>query len=127
MTRQQLIDLVDRYFAAVDGEDFGVIAETLAPECKFSVETHGIALASGAEIEIMFRRLWDEHAAVRHEDFVYVADADKGRIAARFQVVNTHHDGSETHKSNCNIFEIIDGRFGCIAVYMAGDNTLTSG
>ena len=75
----------------------------------------------------MFRRLWDDHAAVRHLDFVYAADAEEGRIAVRFQVVNTHHDGSETHKSNCNFFEIEEGRFTRVAVYMGGSNTLTSG
>ena len=124
MTRQQMIDLVDRYFAAVDGEDFGVIQETLGERCTFSVETHGVSLAGPGEIETMFRRLWSDHAAVRHEDFVYVADVVAGRIAARFQVVNSHHDGSQTHKSNCNFFEIIDGRFARVAVYMEGDNTL---
>ncbi|MBT3550625.1 MAG: nuclear transport factor 2 family protein [Rhodospirillaceae bacterium] len=127
MTRHQMIELVERYFGAVDGEDFAVIAGTLAPECIFSVETHSVLLASRTEIETMFRRLWNDHAAVSHRDFVYVADVDEGRIAARFQVVNTHADGSETRKSNCNFFEIKDGRFTRVAVYMAGDNTLTSG
>lgn len=127
MTRQEMIDLVDRYFTAVDCEDFDVISETLGRQCIFSVETHGVSLAGGAEIETMFRRLWDDHAAVRHEDFVYAADVEAGRIAVRFQVVNSYHDGSETHKSNCNFFEIEDGHFSRVAVYMAGDNTLTSG
>jgi nuclear transport factor 2 (NTF2) superfamily protein len=126
MTREEMTDLVDRYFAAVDGEDFDVISATLGEQCQFSVESHGVSLASRGEIETMFRRLWSDHAAVRHEKFVYVVDVDEGRIAVRFQVVNTHHDGSQIHKSNCNFFDIADGRFARVAVYMAGDNTLTS-
>ena len=40
--------------------------------------------------------------------------------------VETHDDGSQTHKSNCNFFEIRGGRFSHIAVYMTGENTLNS-
>ncbi len=72
----------------------------------------------------MFRRLWDNHESVSHQDFVYVPDPESGRIAVRFSVINTRHDGSKIYKSNCNFFEIRDGRFSRIAVYMAGENTL---
>ena len=106
--------------------DYGAIAETLDGECVLTVETHSVRFQGFAEIERMFRRLWDDHAAVSHQNFTFVPDPDEGRIAARFSVLNTHHDGRETHKSNCNFFEIRDGRFFRIAVYMAGDNTLIS-
>ena len=121
-----MIDLVGRYFAAIDGEDYPSIAATLADDCTFTVETHGVRLQGQAAIEAMFRRLWDHHASVEHRDFVYAADPDHGRVAVRFQVVNTHHDGSLAHKSNCNFFEIRDGKFSHVAVYMAGENTLDS-
>ena len=127
MDKGQIIKLVERYFAAVDGENFGAVAATLTEDCIFVVETHGVELKGLVEIEGMFRRLWDDHAAVAHRNFVHVPDPEAGRIAVRFQVVNTHHDGSETRKSNCNFFEVEGGRFGRVAVYMAGDNTLTSG
>ena len=126
MGRQEMIDLVRRYFTAVDGEDFAAIATTLADDCVFTVETHGVRLEGLAAIEAMFRRLWDAHESVEHRDFVYLADPGDGRIAAQFAVVNTHHDGALTHKSNCNFFEIRDGRFSRVAIYMAGENTLKS-
>jgi ketosteroid isomerase-like protein len=116
--------LVERYFGGVDAADFGAIAATLTDDCVFTVETHGVRLQGTGEIESMFQRLWNNHASVRHEDFVFVADPPADRIAVRFAVINTHHDGSRTHKSNCNFFEVRDGRFCRIAVYMAGDNTL---
>lgn len=72
----------------------------------------------------MFRRLWANHRAVRHHGFVHVPDPAGGRIASRFKVENTEHDGAVTRKSNCNFFEIADGRFQTVAVYMAGVNTL---
>lgn len=127
MTERQLIDLVERYFAAVNAMDFRAIAQTLSDDCVFTVETHDVRLTGLGEIEPMFRRLWENHAAVCHETFTYVPAPESGRIAVRFSVVNTHHDGSRTLKSNCNFFEIRDGRFSAVAVYMAGENTLSAG
>ncbi len=124
MTDQEMIELVRRYFAAVDDEDFASIAATLADDCLFTVETHGVRLEGLDEIRAMFDRLWADHAAIRHYDFVHVAAPGDGRIATRFSVANTGHDGARHHKSNCNFFDIRDGRFGRVAVYMAGDNTL---
>ncbi len=124
MNKAEIIALVEQYFGAVDGEDFAVLSATLARDCVFSVETHGVALHGIDEIKPMFDRLWSDHAAVRHQDFVHVPDPDGNRVASRFQVVNTHHDGTRVHKSNCNFFEIDDGKFSRVAVYMAGPNTL---
>ena len=126
MNRQEMIDLVERYFAAVDGEDPAGVCATLTDDCVFTVETHGVRLEGRGEIEGMFHRLWSDHAAVQHRDFVHVPAPEDGRIASRFQVVNTHHDGTLVHKSNCNFFEIRDRLFSRVAVYMAGENTLES-
>jgi uncharacterized protein (TIGR02246 family) len=127
MTKSEIIALVERYFSAVDGADFPAIAAMLTPDCVFSVETHGVELRGVAQIRAMFDRLWADHAAVRHQDFVHVAAPGDNRIATRFRVVNTGHDGKPTHKSNCNFFEIRDGKFCRVAVYMAGANTLHGG
>ena len=124
MTREKQIALVTRYFDAVDAENLPDLLETLAPDCVFSVETHGVRLTGHGEISAMFRRLWADHAAVLHHEFTHVPDPESGRIASRFTVRNTEHDGSFTHKSNCNFFEIDDGRFSTVRVYMTGQNTL---
>ena len=126
VTQQDLIDLVNRYFSAVDGGDIETIKGTLSPNCVFTVETHGIRLEGHSQIERMFDRLWTRHAAVKHHKFVYIASPEDGRIATRFQVVNTHHDGQLTRKSNCNFFEVFNDQFISVAVYMAGQNTLFS-
>ena len=125
MTERDMIDLVRRYFDAVDGEDFDSLRATLADGCVFTVETHGIRFEGVAEIRTMFDRLWADHASVRHYDFVHVTAPGDGRVASRFSVINTLPDGHRVQKSNCNFFEFADGRFSRIAVYMAGENTLT--
>jgi len=121
---KQMIVLVEQYFAAVDAEDLEAVLATLAIECIFTVETHAIRLQGHQEISTMLKRLWANHQAVQHADFVHVVDPDQNQIATRFKVVNTEIDGSLTHKSNCNFFEVSGGTFSAVAVYMAGPNTL---
>jgi hypothetical protein len=96
----------------------------LNDECVFSVETHGVRLQGQSEIAAMFERLWQNHAAVEHKDFSYIAAPNSARIAAQFTVVNTELDGTLTFKSNCNFFDVENGKFKAVAVYMAGHNTL---
>ncbi len=124
MNVTQMIDLVQRYFRGVDERDFAAIRKTLRPDCLFRVETHKVELSGVDQIEQMFDRLWANHAAVHHGDFQYVPSPETGVIAVRFAVVNTLHNGQRVHKSNCNFFDIDDGLFHRIAVYMAGENTL---
>ncbi|MCR9256231.1 MAG: nuclear transport factor 2 family protein [Alphaproteobacteria bacterium] len=124
MTRDEMIDLVRTYFAAVDGEDLPGVLATLTEDCRFTVETHGVELTGHEAISGMFRRLWGQHEAVLHDRFTFVVDPEHDRIAARFKVTNTHQGGRLVHKSNCNFFTVRDDRFDSVAVYMAGENTL---
>lgn len=124
MKRDELVALVERYFGAVDGEDFDTLRAVLTEDCVFSVETHGVELHGIEAIDGMFQKLWADHASVQHKDFTHVPDTDGGRVASQFTVVNTEHDGSLTYKSNCNFFAIDGDRFNRVAVYMAGPNTL---
>ena len=116
--------MVLTYFRGVDEQDIDLIFETLAPNCAFSVETHGIKLNGHEDIRGMFDRLWSHHAAVRHDEFHFVDAGNGADIAVRFRVTNTIPDGSLVHKSNCNFFTAKDGMFTEVRVYMAGENTL---
>jgi len=124
MTKADLITLVEKYFRGVDEQNFAIISETMTNECVFSVETHGVRLQGQSEIATMLERLWENHATVEHKDFSYIADPNSDRIATQFTVVNTELDGTLTFKSNCNFFDVENGKFKAVAVYMAGQNTL---
>lgn len=119
-----LREAVLAYFRGVDGEDIELIFGTLAVDCMFSVETHGVRLHGHAEIRGMFDRLWSHHAAVRHDQFHFVDAGNGADIAVRFRVTNTLHDGGLVCKSNCNFFTSANGLFTEVRVYMAGENTL---
>ena len=42
MTKQQMIDLVLKYFDGVDSADFANIRSTMTDDCLFTVETHSV-------------------------------------------------------------------------------------
>ena len=124
MDSQKLENLVRQYFRAVDDEDLGGIFQTLSDDCAFTVETHQVYLRGRDQMEAMFRRLWDHHQSVRHDRFSFVTNAEVGLVAVQFRVTNTLKNGEEVFKSNCNFFEVKDGRFCRVNVYMVGENTL---
>lgn len=126
MTNDDLIAQVKTYFAAVDAEDLAGVLATLTPDCRFSIETHNVVFDGHDDVKGMFQRLWDAHAAVKHDQFTFVPAAAEGRIAAQFQVTNTLANGQTVNKSNCNFFHARGGKFDTVAVYMAGENTLVS-
>ena len=122
-----LKQLVTDYFTFVDTEDLVSILQLMTPECVLTVETHGVKLSSRAEISAMFRRLWDNHQWVKHDQFNWVEEGSTGdNIAVRFMVTNKLNNGEIINKSNCNFFTMKQGLFSEIRVYMAGENTLNS-
>ena len=123
-TQSDLETLVRRYLAGVDGQNLDEIFLTLTEDCLFTVETHQIKLQGREDITAMFNRLWANHKSVQHDRFNFVTDPDRNRIAVQFRVSNTLHSDDVVHKSNCNFFEIKNGRFCSVNVYMAGENTL---
>ena len=123
--RAALIDLAERYFAAVDSMSVERVLEFFHADAVFLVPTFE-ARHSGRDgaIRTMFERLYSRYARVWHGGFRHVVDAESGLIASRFRVENTAHDGRLTSKSNSNFFIVREGRFDEVAVYMSGDNSL---
>ena len=79
--------------------------------------------AAGGLARTMFERLNARYARVWHGAFDHVVQPP-GRIASRFRVENTLHDGSLRVKHNCNFFSVRGERFDAVVVYMSGDNSL---
>jgi hypothetical protein len=51
-------------------------------------------------------------------------DVKAQRIASRFRVENITHQGEKLVKNNCNFFELNEGLFSTVFVYMSGENSL---
>jgi ketosteroid isomerase-like protein len=124
MDTAALIALVERYFAAVDRMDVEATLACFEPDASFTIATYdSVFRGRDGEIRAMFERLNARYARVWHGAFDHVVQPP-GRIASRFRVENTLHEGSLRVKHNCNFFSVRDGRFDAVSVYMSGDNSL---
>lgn len=123
MTDDQLIALAMRFFAALDARDPQALADTLAEDCIFSIETHGIIHNGQQAICELFSSRWESTVHAVHHDFTHTPSASAGRVASQFTATYSGPDAPPP-KSNANVFTMADGRITKIAVYMAGENSI---
>ena len=125
LTPQALVELAERYFAAVDHKDIPAVMACFVPEARFTIATYA-TLYEGRDTEMraMFERLNERYADVWHGNFEHVVDVANQRIASRFQVENITQEGQKLLKNNCNFFRLQGGLFAEVFVYMSGDNSL---
>lgn len=123
MTDEQLTALATRFFAALDARDAQALAATLAEDCIFSIETHGITHNGRQAICDLFSSRWEGTVHAVHHDFTHTPSAIAGRIACQFTATYSGPD-APSPKSNANVFTMADGRITKVSVYMAGANSI---
>ena len=125
LSASQLVALAEGYFSAVDRKDVEGTLICFAANAQFAIANHGV-FYEGREIQIrgMYDRLNERYAKVWHGDFTHTVNVAAQRIASRFRVENITHEGEKLVKNNCNFFELKDGLFTAVYVYMAGENSL---
>tara|TARA_B100001559_G_C16149448_1_gene461232 strand:- start:36 stop:425 length:390 start_codon:yes stop_codon:yes gene_type:complete len=125
LSRKDIISLaVDSYFKSVDSKDIEKVLSTMNESIIFSIPTHNVTKNGKEEVKDMFEKLFIDHKEVWHGDFTHTIDTESQKLASTFTVKNTEHDDSIVIKYNCNFFEIENGKFSSITVYMQGENTL---
>ena len=125
LSSQEIIDLaVNKYFKSVDEKNIVGILNSMNNDIQFKIITHNIIKNGKKEVEDMMIKLFKDHKKIWHGNFTHTIDIDYQKIASTFTVKNTEHNDSIATKYNCNFFEITNGKFSSITVYMQGDNTL---
>lgn len=125
LDERQLQELVERYFASVDRMDVAATLSCFTSDAHFCIANHGVSYRGrDDELRGMYERLNARYARVWHGHFDHVFDVPRQRVASRFRVENTTHDGQLLHKNNCNFFELRDGLFSEVFVYMSAENSL---
>ncbi len=125
MNRSQLVALVEGYFAALDNRDVAGTLAYFVPEATFTIASYDtVYRGRDTEIRGMLERLYARYAGVWHGEFDHVVETPT-RIASRFRVRNTTHEGKYLYKSNSNFFRVRDGLLDDVYVYMSGETSLT--
>lgn len=122
-TETALVALVEGYFAAVDRKDVEGCLKFFTPDATFTIATFDVHNRGLDEIRGMFERLFARYEGIWHGNFRHVVQAPD-RVASQFDVENRNAAGDVFRKCNANFFELRDGRFSAVWVYMSGDNAL---
>jgi hypothetical protein len=124
MPAQQLDQLVERYFAAVDNKDLSTALSFFTPDATFTIATYQSTFKGrDTEISEMFQRLFSRYDKILHASFDHFP-CPPNMISSRFEVQNSKIGSPAIYKNNCNFFKLQGNYFHEVYVYMSGDNAL---
>lgn len=117
--KEDLIKTVETYFARVDAGEMDGVVELMTPDVTLEVVTHGASNSGKAAVREVFRKRLDHFNNGWHGHFRHLADADKGWVTTRFDVVRNFKDGRREEMNNINFFEFDGPLIRRISVWMA--------
>ena len=119
LVREQLIASgVENFFKKLNAHDLEGVMAGVTDECEMRIPSSGFTYTGKDALREHLADFLESFPVVHFRDFVAVSDPVAGRLAVRFNVSLTEDDGTETHMSNCNFFEIDDaGRLSDILIF----------
>ena len=125
LNRAELIALVeDAYFANVDNKNLEPALACFADDAELRIQSAHVSHVGHGQIGRMFRDFMGATGIIYHGDFSHVVDVDNQWIASQFVARNDYDDGRHVEMRNCNFFQIEDGRFKRVTIYMTDENPL---
>ncbi|MEP0391838.1 MAG: nuclear transport factor 2 family protein [Erythrobacter sp.] len=107
LTRQKLIAAgVDNFFKKLNAHDLEGVMEGVADECEMRIPSSNFTYTGKAALRDHLDDFISSFPVINFRDFIFAADLEEMRLAVRFNISLTEDDGTETHMSNCNFFEV---------------------
>ena len=119
----ELVDLVEnKYFHNVDGKNLEPTLACFADNAVLTIQTAGATYRGrDGDIRRMFESFMADIEVIYHGDFSHVVDVGNQSIASQFVQRNRYDDGRKVEMRNCNFYQIEDGRFKSVTIYMSGE------
>lgn len=112
LTREQIVEAIQHYFATVDAGDVEATVACFAPDAWLRCENADREFSGHAAIRPYYTRLAGLTTGMSHEVQRVVVDCEAGRAACELHYANTLQDGTSYDMDNCNFFDFDDtGRF----------------
>ena len=125
LNREELIALVeDAYFSNVDNKNLEPAVACFAEDAELRIQSAHVSHVGHDQIRRMFRDFMGATKIIYHGDFIHVVDVEHQWIASQFVARNDYNDGRHVEMRNCNFFQIEDGRFKRVTIYMTDENPL---
>ena len=125
LNRAELIALVeDAYFSNVDSKSLESALACFAEDAELRIQSAHVSHVGHDQIRRMFRDFMGATKIIYHGNFSHVVDVDNQWIASQFVARNDYDDGGQVEMRNCNFFQVEDGRFKRVTIYMTDENPL---
>jgi uncharacterized protein (TIGR02246 family) len=125
MTREELIDLaLNRYFKRLDARDFEAALSCFQDDATFTVYPVQKRSAGKAAIRAFLEGVLARHASVDRRVREVAADEASQTIIASFEARFTSHAGHEDVMFNVNVWQVRDGLFQTVSVYVSSASFL---
>ena len=125
LTRAELIALVeDAYFHNVDNKNLEPAVACFAEDAELRIQSAHVSHTGHDQIRRMFGDFMGATKIIYHGDFTHVVDVERQWIASQFVARNDYDDGGHVEMRNCNFFQVEDGRFKRVTIYMTDENPL---
>ena len=125
LNREELIALVeDAYFHNVDNKNLEPAVACFADDAELRIQSAHVSHTGHDQIRRMFRDFMGATGIIYHGDFTHVVDVERQWIASQFVARNGYDDGRHVEMRNCNFFQVEDGRFKRVTIYMTDENPL---
>ncbi len=110
LTREQVLAAgIDNFFLQLNARDLEGVMAGIADECEMRIPSSNFTYTGKQALRDHLEDFITSFSTINFRDFISVADVDQRRLAVRFNISLIEEDGTETHMSNCNFFEIDDG------------------
>ena len=119
LTREQVLAAgIDNFFLKLNARDLEGVMVGIADECEMRIPSSNFTYTGKQALRDHLEDFITSFVRINFRDFISVADVDQCRLAVRFNISLIEEDGTETHMSNCNFFEIDEsGRLTDILIF----------
>ncbi len=107
ITREQLITSgVENFFKKLNAHDLDGVMAGIAEDCEMRIPSSNFTYTGKTALRDHLDDFLQSFPVVNFRDFIVVSDPVESRLAVRFNISLTEDDGTQTHMSNCNFFEV---------------------
>lgn len=107
LTREQVLAAgIDNFFLQLNAHDLEGVMAGIADECEMRIPSSNFTYTGKQALRDHLEDFITSFSTINFRDFISVADVEQRRLAVRFNISLIEEDGTETHMSNCNFFEI---------------------
>lgn len=122
--RQYFVDMVTRYFQAVDNRDVDATVDCFNEDAVLIVQTDHKRFEGKQAIREMFSAFYENSTYVFHEVLNWVVEPERNKCATEQIYRGTLKDGTVNDMHNCNFFDFENGKFKRVIIFMSGRNPL---